>query len=596
MIFPELNQSREAILNSVAAALQNEEAPVYLDTSVLLRCYEFNSKARDDLLKTFVLLGERLKVPLWAAWETWQKSESRTPESPLAKPSKDVKDKLAALSFAIRRNVEEGDDPDQSATQLLGEAGQIEAALQALTAKVSNRRRDPEKTSELLYPLLNRSLLGSNIPKILKRVNAEAELRFTHNVPPGCGDHGKGQNRFGDLIIWLEVLADLKRSARKLFLLITDDVTKGDWVHKPRMLRDAQNRPNRNETITVAHPMLVSEAKRECAALEELHIISLDEFAMVTASKLSIDIPHLLNALQRVEEAPSRATSAEAETPAGPQGPPEALVWQGLRSADLSYELDDANIVDRFIADLSSGDWRIVSKALDEHRGLFDSANREQLLQIGRALARAATDGIEAVPAELDVLLGLTAATAPKRLLAEDRQEALFLGILADVYLDTTGSPKQPEASTELATVVFDCAKLDRFKRAATEIRERLDSQADVYLALPGESVGSLKLDLTLERPEHAPPTLLSISHQDHDLSERSAPPTRQIHSIGDDALISVARLVRRVSEEFVVPASLLDVSEDPNLKIRIERGTGFISWGPGTGIELRQTETGNHQ
>lgn len=594
MIFPELNQSREAILNSVAAALQNPEAPVYLDTSVLLRCYELNIKARDDLLKTFNLLGERLRIPLWAAWETWQKSESLTPESPMAKPSRDAKDKLAALSAAIRRNVEEGDEPDQSATQLLADAGSIETALQSLTAKVINRRRDPEKTSELLYPVLNRLLLDSNVPKILKRVNSEAELRFAHNVPPGCGDVGKGNNRFGDLIIWFEVLADLRRTSRKLFLFITDDVSKGDWVHKPRMLLDAQNRPNRNESITVAHPMLVSEAKRECRELEELHIISLDEFAMVTASKLNIDIPHLLSALQKIEEPTPRTTpAAEVESPVRPEQAPEALAWQGLRSADLSYELDEADTVDRFIADLRSGDWRIVTKALDEQRGLFDSATRDQLLQIGRALASAATDGIEAVPAALDVLLGLKAVSGFERPLADDRQEALFLGVLAEIYLDETGSPKRPEASAELATVVFDGAKLDRFKRAAAEIRGRLDSQAHLYLALPGEALARLKLDLTLERSEQAPPTLLSISHEDNDLLERSAPPARQIHSIGDDALMSVARLMRRVSEEFVVPVTLLDVAEDSNLNIRIERGSGFIAWGPGTGVELRQAETG---
>ncbi|MEO6199051.1 MAG: PIN-like domain-containing protein, partial [Sphingomicrobium sp.] len=301
MIFPELNQSRDAILSSVAAALEDENAAIYVDASVLIRCYELNTKARDDLLSTFRLVGSRLRIPIWAGWETWRYGEGSKPENPLSKPGEDVKKKLAAFSSEIRRKMEDGDEPHRTADGLLREVERIETAFNALAQEVSGQRRHPERTSELLFPLINGATLASNLPAILKRVNDEANLRFTHYVPPGSGDESKGANKFGDLIIWLEILSNLARERNKRFVLVTDDVTKGDWVHKPRMLLDNQGRPNRNESITIAHPMLVSEAKRECPDLDEVHIISLDEYAQVMSSKLGVAIPSLTNALQKVD-------------------------------------------------------------------------------------------------------------------------------------------------------------------------------------------------------------------------------------------------------------------------------------------------------
>jgi hypothetical protein len=74
MLFHEIALSRDEILQKVADALQSEDAGIFLDASLLIHCYEISGGARDELLAALAKLGTRVKVPLWAAKETWEHS------------------------------------------------------------------------------------------------------------------------------------------------------------------------------------------------------------------------------------------------------------------------------------------------------------------------------------------------------------------------------------------------------------------------------------------------------------------------------------------------------------------------------------------
>lgn len=61
-------------------------------------------------------------------------------------------------------------------------------------------------------------------------LNTEFKDRLEKRLPPGLGDKGKTTNAFGDLIIWKEILKNIKLTSMKYFLFITEDKKKeNNW-------------------------------------------------------------------------------------------------------------------------------------------------------------------------------------------------------------------------------------------------------------------------------------------------------------------------------------------------------------------------------
>jgi hypothetical protein len=61
----------------------------------------------------------------------------------------------------------------------------------------------------------------------IKAIEKEGEERYRNKVPPGYMDNGKSDNKYGDLIMWKELMRKAKTDDLP-FILITDDV-KEDW-------------------------------------------------------------------------------------------------------------------------------------------------------------------------------------------------------------------------------------------------------------------------------------------------------------------------------------------------------------------------------
>jgi hypothetical protein len=262
MLFHEIALSRDEILQKVADALQSEEAGIFLDASLLIHCYEISGGARDELLAALTKLGTRVKVPLWAAKETWEHSFRKELKSrPLQTHAVNLANQIKRFSTEARRYVD-----DESVSQpapltkeeyetQLKEAGNT---VMKLAGMVSAHERKPEQTAATLIPFFNERLLKSNLIPILARVQGEGALRAKHRIPPGFSDvatsaedgdapnRGKVANPHGDLIIWFEILEYVRTQKLKFLVLITRDTTKGDWVYIPRRLNDSKGRPQEN--------------------------------------------------------------------------------------------------------------------------------------------------------------------------------------------------------------------------------------------------------------------------------------------------------------------------------------------------------------
>ena len=101
----------------------------------------------------------------------------------------------------------------------------------------------------------------------------EGKIRYEQRVPPGYMDadkkDGDEYKKFGDLIIWKDMITKAK-SEKKPVIFITDD-DKEDWwrKHKGRKLGP--------------RPELLDEFKRETG--QEFHIYKFDRFIEVRGSR-----------------------------------------------------------------------------------------------------------------------------------------------------------------------------------------------------------------------------------------------------------------------------------------------------------------------
>jgi hypothetical protein len=160
MLFHEIALSRDEILQKVADALQSEEAGIFLDASLLIHCYEVSGGARDELLAALTKLRTRVKVPLWAAKETWEHSFRKELKSrPLQTHAVNLANQIKRFSTEARRYVDDESvslpiplTKEEYETQLK-EAGNT---VMKLAGMVSAHQRKPEQTAKFDLPKLSR--------------------------------------------------------------------------------------------------------------------------------------------------------------------------------------------------------------------------------------------------------------------------------------------------------------------------------------------------------------------------------------------------------------------------------------------------------
>ena len=81
----------------------------------------------------------------------------------------------------------------------------------------------------------NGHMLSTNLGPIINKLDRTSEFRGSHLVPPAFQDRRKEENKYGDLVIWEEIIKHLRASredppiAGRDVVLISRD-QKTDWV------------------------------------------------------------------------------------------------------------------------------------------------------------------------------------------------------------------------------------------------------------------------------------------------------------------------------------------------------------------------------
>lgn len=247
------------------------EALVVLDANVLLDMYRLPAMAREELITVLDSLNDRLWVPHQVGLEfqrnrlTVISAERKVTEGALKTAREFVKklvDEVEALQLD-KRGLEISTEPLVDG---------LNKANNELTKSIQ-KAHDSQLDISIEDPVRERLdvLLDGRVgppPENQQELDAliqDGDVRYQHNIPPGFKDSDKEKNpndaffifdnfkyqrKFGDLILWRQLINHSKKSEVKSVIFVTADL-KEDWWW-------------REQGKTVGpHPELVREIKRE---------------------------------------------------------------------------------------------------------------------------------------------------------------------------------------------------------------------------------------------------------------------------------------------------------------------------------------------
>ncbi|OPA39691.1 hypothetical protein BHL07_14535 [Bacillus cereus] len=219
-------------------------AKVVVDTNVLLSAYQTKSVTFEAILTMLEELAEaeRLKIPSHVIWEFNENRPERIKDiacnlqdfigslekiSNIPTPKK-LNEILPAIDVLETSHIGEVVQSQEILREKLKEIRKVgtdfKAELQNLVSKISNYLDDDPILFKYKKILEKAYYEGEEIKE--SKLEDLGKKRFKDNTPPGFRDKEKGINKYGDLIIWLQIC-----EINDDVIFITFD-NKDDWVYK----------------------------------------------------------------------------------------------------------------------------------------------------------------------------------------------------------------------------------------------------------------------------------------------------------------------------------------------------------------------------
>ena len=246
-----------------------KECVFVLDTSVLLNLYRYPKKASDELFAILKSLADRLWVPFHVGLEyqrnrpkaiAEQKRQFREVENLTNKLLSDLTNGIERLQIKERHSLIETDDLTTKIERSVKEFNRYLSRLEKRQIDVFDEDPLRADIDKLFKDRVGPSPKQETIDEILKF----ADTRYSYDIPPGFMDSKKGDDKYsygginyiskyGDLIIWRQILDHCIAKNIKKLIFINDDMKK-DFVWKVQ---------SQGEKNLGPHPLLVDEILRE---------------------------------------------------------------------------------------------------------------------------------------------------------------------------------------------------------------------------------------------------------------------------------------------------------------------------------------------
>ncbi|WP_052465611.1 PIN-like domain-containing protein [Phaeobacter sp. S60] len=274
------------------------------DANILLHCIRHPAQVRDELLRLFEAMGESLWIPYQVGLE-FHRNRLDVERAGLDAYDQIQRDCGKAIAQARERLRQLRAHPTIEIERELAALEKYQSDFEArlTTARETHPTKEIATVVDQVTKLFEGRVGSQWTEDTLAKLKKEGETRYARRVPPGYLDakkDGDEYRKFGDLIIWKDMIAKAKSEKRPV-IFISDDV-KEDWW----WLQNGRKLGPR--------PELVEEFRRE--AEQEFHIYEFGNFIRVAADyhpEIKKDLDAVERSLRQDSEAKERKARSDAD-------------------------------------------------------------------------------------------------------------------------------------------------------------------------------------------------------------------------------------------------------------------------------------------
>lgn len=302
-------------LRDLGNIVSDTNTQVYLDTNILGYLYKLHPEARKEFFgwtSELELTEGRIFIPAWSANEYLAKFKAgKFSEYSPSRPEQVVK---------LLNNLRETASlfVDEAGIKKVGYSGtrtdflnDFDNAIKELSkfTCIFNQQFDTWSVHSEITNNLTNCILYSDLAALCLRAANEGDVRISHRLPPGFKDSTKTENKYGDLIIWYEILEHLKTLNERLskdktqwnVIFVSND-EKPDWVYAPQKRLEEikgviKEIKNADPEIKIPDPRLSAEF-RTFVGHENFHITTLPMLIRALSAIRPKDFEYLASAIQ----------------------------------------------------------------------------------------------------------------------------------------------------------------------------------------------------------------------------------------------------------------------------------------------------------
>lgn len=256
------------------------------DANVLLHCLRHPVVVRNELLRLFEVLGDSLWIPYQVGLE-FHRNRLGVEFGALDAYDALIKDQEAVIEKARDRLRQLRAHPTIDVAK---ELSALDMYLSDFNARMNAARAAHPATEidgvvEKLTKLLESRVGNKWSPDKLATLKKEGEDRYSKKIPPGYKDSKKDAgefDKFGDLIIWKEMIGRAKIENRPVIFISDDAKEDWWWIHRGRKMGP--------------RPELIEEFHTESG--QDFHIYEFSQFLRFAADRF----PEIEANVAKVEE------------------------------------------------------------------------------------------------------------------------------------------------------------------------------------------------------------------------------------------------------------------------------------------------------
>lgn len=555
-------------IRQTAEVLRNPRTAIYVDTSFLMWLTKGGEDSRQQFIEWAGSLGDRIHVPVWTYHEYYRHHSHDTLRGELDEEKKRLLEATNRYVALARTYADDPFMPQFSATAFHRELEELLDKVKSVTNTAAqwNYAKAARQISDWMAQRLCRSKV---VFDLMDKLGQLGQTRYTQDLPPGYRDRikedseKKGSNKFGDLILWEEVLAHVAGTPSTQTVVVLTRDRKDDWFAKAKQAEvdDALRRLTgkaRWNPVPAPHPTLVLELRARTHAadlvlLDSLYLgATLHHVADANRSRL-IAYALGISPASYTPSAPQEAQPVAARVSDQPISKRLARSTFAAASASSGLAAPSASVtalMERLMGEVPAGEAFVEQFSYEQ---LPD--NLDEAAAFARRVADAALQDAMHLPRQMvDKLLVLLP------IMPADKAAAVYAGMLASAYFDDTGPRDVPSAWR--LQVVFDQMSDPAYEPVLQVTGEGLRAAGSAAVFIPSSKSPRLPVRVTLDsEQEQTPLALKQVSVGERNLLTTMGPALpSNLSRVFEQDSISVDELVRRVVERYGLPEAWLEI------------------------------------